>query len=70
MKIVCVGRNYEDHIKELNHPVPEEPIFFLKPDSAIIKNNKPFFNIGIGIHNGLHQVDAAGGEKRRGIYIP
>jgi len=43
MKIICIGRNYEDHAKELNHPVPEEPIFFLKPDSAIINNNKPFF---------------------------
>ena len=43
MKIICIGRNYVNHAKELNHPVPEEPIFFMKPDSAIIKNNKPFF---------------------------
>jgi acylpyruvate hydrolase len=43
MKIICIGRNYADHAKELNHPVPGEPIFFMKPDSTIIKNNKPFF---------------------------
>jgi acylpyruvate hydrolase len=43
MKIICIGRNYRDHAKELNQPVPAEPIFFMKPDSSIIKNNKPFF---------------------------
>lgn len=43
MKIIAIGRNYIDHAKEFNNPVPENPIFFLKPDSAIIKNNKPFF---------------------------
>lgn len=43
MKIFCIGRNYADHARELNHPVPEEPVFFMKPDSAVIRNNKPFF---------------------------
>jgi len=43
MKIICIGRNYIDHAKELNNPVPEEPFFFLKPDSAIIERNKPFY---------------------------
>jgi 2-keto-4-pentenoate hydratase/2-oxohepta-3-ene-1,7-dioic acid hydratase in catechol pathway len=43
MKIIAIGRNYVDHAKEFNSPIPEDPIFFLKPDSAIIKNNKPFF---------------------------
>ena len=43
MKIICIGRNYIDHTRELEHPVPEEPIFFMKPDSALILNNKPFF---------------------------
>lgn len=43
MKIICIGRNYVDHAKELNNPVPKEPVFFLKPDSAIIPNNKAFF---------------------------
>ncbi|NOY37940.1 MAG: fumarylacetoacetate hydrolase family protein [Chlorobi bacterium] len=43
MKIICIGRNYIEHAKELNNPVPKEPVFFMKPDSALIRNNKPFF---------------------------
>ncbi len=43
MKIICIGRNYRDHAKELNNPLPEKPVFFMKPDSSIIKNGKPFF---------------------------
>jgi 2-keto-4-pentenoate hydratase/2-oxohepta-3-ene-1,7-dioic acid hydratase in catechol pathway len=35
-KIVCVGRNYREHAKELNHPIPSEPLFFLKPPSSVI----------------------------------
>lgn len=43
MKIICIGRNYVDHAKELNNAVPTEPVFFLKPDTALIKNNEPFY---------------------------
>ncbi|MCL3780412.1 FAA hydrolase family protein [Prolixibacteraceae bacterium JC049] len=43
MKIICIGRNYVDHAKELNNEVPKQPVFFMKPDSAILKGNKPFF---------------------------
>jgi acylpyruvate hydrolase len=43
MKIVCIGRNYADHAKELNNPVPTEPLFFIKPDSAVLRNNDPFY---------------------------
>jgi len=43
MKIIAIGRNYADHINELNSPIPEKPVFFLKPDTAIIRNNQPFF---------------------------
>lgn len=43
MKIICVGRNYADHAKELNNPVPTEPVIFLKPDTALIPKNQPFF---------------------------
>jgi acylpyruvate hydrolase len=43
MKIICIGRNYAEHAKEMNSPVPTEPIFFLKPDTAIIKDNQPFY---------------------------
>jgi 2-keto-4-pentenoate hydratase/2-oxohepta-3-ene-1,7-dioic acid hydratase in catechol pathway len=43
MKIICAGLNYRKHAIEMNWPFPGEPVIFLKPDSAIIKNNKPFF---------------------------
>ena len=43
MKIICIGRNYAEHAKEMNSPVPTEPIFFLKPDTSIIRDNQPFY---------------------------
>lgn len=43
MKIICIGRNYVDHAKELNNAVPTEPVVFMKPDSAILQTGKPFF---------------------------
>jgi len=43
MKIICIGHNYKKHIEELNSPYPENPVFFLKPDSSILKNNKNFY---------------------------
>lgn len=43
MKIICIGRNYVAHAKELNNEVPESPVFFLKPDSALVTANRPFF---------------------------
>ncbi|NQU34911.1 MAG: fumarylacetoacetate hydrolase family protein [Bacteroidetes bacterium] len=43
MKIICIGRNYSEHAKELNNPVPEKPIFFMKPDTAIVNNNDPVY---------------------------
>lgn len=43
MKIICIGRNYAMHAKELNNPIPKEPVVFIKPDSAILQSNKPFF---------------------------
>ena len=43
MKIICVGRNYADHARELNNEVPSEPVIFLKPDSAILKDGKAFY---------------------------
>jgi len=43
MKIICIGRNYAEHAKELNNPLPEVPVFFLKPDSAILRRNRPFY---------------------------
>lgn len=43
MKIICVGRNYADHIKELNNEQPEDPVIFMKPETAIPLKNEPFF---------------------------
>ncbi|UTW65288.1 fumarylacetoacetate hydrolase family protein [bacterium SCSIO 12643] len=43
MKIICIGRNYAMHAKELNNPVPKEPVMFMKPDSALLQSQKPFF---------------------------
>jgi 2-keto-4-pentenoate hydratase/2-oxohepta-3-ene-1,7-dioic acid hydratase in catechol pathway len=43
MKIFGIGRNYVEHAKELDNPLPAEPIFFMKPDTAIVRNNNPFF---------------------------
>ena len=43
MKIICIGVNYRSHAIEMGRPFPEQPVVFLKPDSAILKNNKPLF---------------------------
>ena len=45
MKIICIGRNYADHATELNDgaALPKEPLFFLKPDTALLRNNDPFY---------------------------
>ncbi|NDP22010.1 MAG: fumarylacetoacetate hydrolase family protein [Paludibacter sp.] len=43
MKIFAIGQNYSEHNKELNSTNPTEPVVFMKPDSALLKNNKPFF---------------------------
>ena len=43
MKIICIGRNYEEHARELKNPLPAEPVVFMKPDSALLRNNDPFY---------------------------
>lgn len=43
MKMICIGRNYSEHARELNNPVPSAPVFFMKPESAQLRNNQPFF---------------------------
>ena len=43
MKIICIGRNYAEHAKELNNPIPKEPLIFMKPSSALLVNNKPLY---------------------------
>lgn len=43
MKIICIGRNYAEHAKELNNAIPTEPVFFMKPDTALLKDSEPFY---------------------------
>ena len=43
MKIICVGWNYPDHNLEMKHETVSEPVIFMKPDSALLRENKPFF---------------------------
>lgn len=68
MKIICIGRNYIDHAKELNNPVPENPVFFMKPDSALLLKNKPFYlpEFSKEIH---HEVEVVVKINRLGRHI-
>lgn len=43
MKVIAIGRNYVDHAKELNNPIPQQPVVFMKPDTALLKDNKDFY---------------------------
>ncbi len=68
MKIICIGRNYVEHIEELGNERPDEPIFFLKPDTALLKNNDPFFHPDFSndIH---HEVELLVKIKKEGKSI-
>jgi 2-keto-4-pentenoate hydratase/2-oxohepta-3-ene-1,7-dioic acid hydratase in catechol pathway len=52
MKIICIGRNYAKHAKEMNAAVPTTPLFFMKPDVALLRPGTPFFypNFSKDIH--------------------
>jgi len=56
MKLICIGRNYIEHAQELNNPVPAEPVFFMKPETAIVRAGLPFFypDFSTDIH---HEVE-------------
>jgi acylpyruvate hydrolase len=58
MKIIAVGRNYVDHIQELNNERPDEPVIFSKPETALLKNNEPFYHpdFSSDIHHELEIV--------------
>lgn len=58
MKIICIGRNYVAHAKELNNDVPTKPVFFMKPDSALVIDNRPFFypDFSKNVHHELELV--------------
>ena len=69
MKIICIGRNYIDHVKELNNDLPEKPVFFLKPDSALVLRNKPFFYPDFS-NNVHHELELVVKIQRLGRSIP
>ena len=52
MKIICIGRNYLEHAKEMGQPITKDPIFFLKPDSSLLAKRQPFYfpNFSKNIH--------------------
>ncbi len=68
MKIIAVGRNYAEHIRELNNEQPDDPVIFTKPETAILRNNEPFFypDFSTDIH---HEVEILVRIGRTGKYI-
>ncbi|MBC8154152.1 MAG: fumarylacetoacetate hydrolase family protein, partial [Bacteroidetes bacterium] len=68
MKIIAVGRNYAEHIRELNNEQPDDPVIFTKPETAILRNNEPFFypDFSTDIH---HEVEILVRISRTGKYI-
>jgi acylpyruvate hydrolase len=68
MKIICIGRNYADHAKELGNAVPSEPMFFCKPDSAILPKGNPFF-IPEWSHDIHYEIEVVFKINRLGKYI-
>lgn len=68
MKIICIGRNYVNHIKELQNERPDEPIVFLKPDSAILLKQHPFVipEFSDDVH---HEVEVLVKINKVGKYI-
>jgi 2-keto-4-pentenoate hydratase/2-oxohepta-3-ene-1,7-dioic acid hydratase in catechol pathway len=68
MKIICIGRNYVDHINELKNNKPKEPVIFLKTDTSVILKNQPFFipNFSSDVH---HEVELLVKIKKVGKHI-
>lgn len=69
MKIICIGRNYGDHAKEMNSPIPTKPVFFLKPDTALLPKKMPFFypEFTKDLH---HELELVVRISRLGKHIP
>ncbi|KAB5485256.1 fumarylacetoacetate hydrolase family protein [Flagellimonas hadalis] len=68
MKLICIGRNYVDHIEELNNERPEEPVVFIKPDSAILPKEQDFYipEFSNDVH---HEVEVLVKIKKVGKHI-
>ncbi len=68
MKIIAIGRNYTEHIVELKNERPDAPVVFLKPDTAVLKNNAPFYHpdFSTNIH---HEVELVLKISKEGKFI-
>lgn len=68
MKIICIGRNYAAHIEELKNEKPGQPVVFLKPDTALIKGEAPFYypDFSTNIH---HEIELILKISKEGKYI-
>ncbi len=68
MKLICIGRNYTDHIEELENERPTDPVIFMKPDTAILLKKQPFFipDFSDDVH---HEVEVLVKIKKVGKYI-
>ena len=68
MKLICIGRNYTEHIKELENEKPTDPVVFLKPDTAILLKKQPFFipDFSSDVH---HEVEVLVKINKVGKYI-
>ncbi|MGY5847438.1 fumarylacetoacetate hydrolase family protein [Salegentibacter sp. HM20] len=68
MKIICIGRNYADHISELENERPEDPVIFMKPDTSILLKKQPFFipDFSSDVH---YEVEVLVKIKKLGKYI-
>jgi acylpyruvate hydrolase len=68
MKIIAVGRNYADHIRELNNEQPDDPVIFTKPETALLRQNEPFYypDFSTDIH---HEVELVVKIGKAGKYI-
>ncbi len=66
MRIFAIGRNYAEHIKELNNERPDEPVIFTKPDTAVLRNNAPFYypDFSTDIHYEVELVLRIGKEGK------
>ncbi len=68
MKLICIGRNYENHINELQNQRPDEPVIFMKPDSAVLLKQHPFVipEFSDDIH---HEIEVIVRINKVGKYI-
>ncbi|MFO7935849.1 MAG: fumarylacetoacetate hydrolase family protein [Bacteroidales bacterium] len=69
MKIICIGRNYADHAREMKGEIPAKPVFFMKPETALVTGNRPFRHPGFSkdVH---HEVEVVLRISKRGKNIP